>query len=61
MRRGKQIRLDVLVGPNTDGDNLALDIQVELERRGFKILGAAFQDDLTDVYAENYLELLEEE
>jgi hypothetical protein len=61
MKRVKQVSLDILVGPETDGDGLALEIQVELERRGFKILGAAFQDDLTDVYTESYSELLEEE
>ena len=60
MKRVKQISLDVLVGPNADGDSLALDIQVELERRGFTILGAAFQDDLTEIYEEQYPQLLEE-
>ena len=60
MKRVKQICLDVLVGPNADGDSLALDLQVELERRGFRILGAAFQDDITEIYEEQYQELLEE-
>ena len=61
MKRVKQISLDILVGHEADGEDLALDIQVELERRGFTILGAAFQDDLTEIYEEQYLELLKEE
>ena len=58
MKRVKQISLDVLVGPEVDGESLALDIQVELERRGFRILGAAFQEDMTEIYEESYPDLL---
>ena len=60
MKRVKQISLDIVVGPDADGDALSQEVQIELERRGFTILGAAFQDDLTDVYSEHYPKLLEE-
>jgi hypothetical protein len=61
MKRVKQISLDILVGPNTDGEELAETVANELERRGFRVVGAGFQDDMTDVYEESYPKLLEEE
>lgn len=61
MKRVKQISLDVLVGPETDGEELSVIVANELEMRGFRIIGAGFQDDMTDVYKENYPKLLEEE
>ena len=60
MKRVKQISLDVLVGPDVDGEDLAEKVADELERRGFRIIGAGFQDDLTDVYLEHYSKMLEE-
>lgn len=61
MKRVKQISLDILVGPNTDGEELAETVANELERRGFRVVGAGFQDDMTDVYEENYPQLLKGE
>lgn len=61
MKRVKQISLDILVGPETDGEELAETVANELERRGFRIVGAGFQDDMTDVYEESYPQLLKEE
>ena len=61
MKRVKQVSLDVLAGPYIDGEELAEHIADELERRGFRILGAGFQDDLTDEYKEHFPKMLEEE
>lgn len=61
MKRVKQISLDVLVGPDVDGEELAEHVADELERRGFRVLGAGFQDDLTDVYKEHFPKMLEED
>lgn len=61
MKRVKQISLDVLVGPETDGEELAQEVADELERRGFIVLGAGFQYDLTDDYKEHFPQMLEME
>lgn len=60
MKRVKQISLDIVVGSETDGEELAETIANELERRGYRIVGAGFQDDMTDVYKEHYPQLLKE-
>ena len=60
MNRVKQVSLDVVVGPDVDGEELAQEIRAELERRGFTVLGAGFQDDLTDLYKEHFPKMLEE-
>ena len=60
MKRVKQVSLDVVVGPNVDGEELAQEIRAELERRCFTVLGAGFQDDLTDLYKEHFPKMLEE-
>ena len=60
MKRVKQISLDIVVGPEVDGEELAQEIADELEMRGFTVLGASFQDDITETYKEYYPELLEE-
>ena len=59
IKRVKQISLDILVGSETDGEELAEIVSNELERRGFRVVGAGFQDDMTDVYKEHYPKLLE--
>lgn len=59
--RVKQISLDILVGDKCDGFNLADEVADELNRRGFTVLGAGFQEDMTDFYEENYSELLKGE
>ena len=59
MNRVKQISLDVLVSPEVDGEELAQRIADELEKCGLIVLGAGFQDDLTDVYKEHFPKMLE--
>ena len=56
----KSISLDIIVGDACDGCDLADDVADELERRGFRVVGAGFQDDMTDFYEEHYPELLKE-
>lgn len=51
--RVKQISLDVVVGPETDGEELAEQVKEELERRGYTIFGVGFQADLTKEYHMN--------
>ena len=57
----KQISLDIRVGDACDGCDLAYDIADELEELGYKVVGAGFQDDMTDYYEEHYPELLKGE
>lgn len=61
MKLVKQISLDILVGPEADGEELAQEVADELERHGFIVLGAGFQYDLTDDYKEHFPQLLKEE
>ena len=57
----KQISLDIVVGDECDGCDLAEDVADELERRGYRVVGAGFQEDMTDYYEEHYYELLKGE
>lgn len=50
MKTVKQISLDVLVGKTADGECVAEQIRNELEMRGYTILGAGFQADLSQEY-----------
>lgn len=59
-KRVIQISLDIAVDCECDGTELADNVAYELERRGYKILGEGFQDDVTDAYAEYYPELFKE-
>jgi hypothetical protein len=59
-KRVIQISLDILVGPDCDGAELAETVAQELNRRAFSVLGTSFIDDLTETYLEHYPELLEE-
>lgn len=54
----KQISLDIRVGDGCDGFDLAEDVADELERRGYRVVGVGFQEDMTEYYEENYPELL---
>jgi hypothetical protein len=58
-KRVLQISLDIVVGCKCDGFDLADDVANELNRRGFKVVGAGFQEDMTECYIENYSELME--
>lgn len=62
MKRNKrviQISLDIVVDCECDGIELAENVAKELEKRGFKIIGAGFQEDMTECYEEQYPKLLE--
>ena len=48
-KRVVQISLDILVGYDCDGMNLADDVADELERNGYTVLGAGFQEDMTEI------------
>lgn len=54
MKRVKQISLDILVDENVDGCELAEMIADFLEKNRYTILGAGFQEDMTDVYKNEY-------
>jgi hypothetical protein len=56
-KRVLQISLDILVGAECNGVELAEFVQQELNRRGFNVLGAEFQHDMTKTYVEQYPEL----
>ena len=58
MKRVKQISLDILVHPNIDGDRLSEEVAEALESLGYTVLGAGFQEDMTEVYEEDYPDLL---
>lgn len=59
MKRVKQISVDILVDEDKDGCVLAEQIAKDLETAGNIVLGASFQDDLTELYKRDYPELLE--
>jgi hypothetical protein len=59
-KRVIQISLDIVVGRKCDGMELADDIRDELNRRGFTVIGAGFQEDMTECYQEHYPELLKD-
>ena len=59
-KRVLQISLDIVVGPECDGVELADDVAYELIRRGYKVVGASFQEDMTECYEANYPEAFEE-
>lgn len=53
MKRVKQISFDVLVNENIDGCDLAEEIADFLEANGYRVLGAGFQEDMTETYKED--------
>ena len=57
-KRVIQISLDIVVGCECDGMELADDVACEFERRGFRVVGAGFQEDMTEMYKEQYPELI---
>ena len=57
MKRVKQISFDILVNENIDGCNLAEEIADFLETYGYTIIGAGFQEDMTEYYEEHYPDL----
>ena len=59
-KRVVQISLDIVVGIDCDGIELTYDVTNELNRRGFKVIGADFKEDMTEVYKEHYSNLLED-
>ena len=50
MKRVKQISFDILVDEGVDGMNLADEVSDFLEANGYRILGAGFQEDVTEFY-----------
>lgn len=52
-RRVVQISLDIIVGYECDGTELAEKVANELEMRGYRVIGAGFQADVTEYYKEN--------
>lgn len=59
-KRVVQISLDIVVGCECDGFNLADDVADELEKIGFRVVGAGFQEDMTEIYKEQFPNLLED-
>ena len=45
-----RISLDIVVGSNADGEELAEEAAMELERHGFRVVGIGLQDDVTEEY-----------
>ena len=58
MKRVKQISFDILVDDTIDGMNLADEVADFLEVNGYRILGAGFQEDMTETYEECYPDLI---
>lgn len=57
-KRVIQISLDIMVGNICDGEEFADIIRNVLSKRGYDVVGAGFQEDLTKYYEEQYPELL---
>lgn len=54
MKKVKQISLDILVDENVDGCDFAEEVADFLEANGYTVLGAGFQEDMTDIYENEY-------
>ena len=52
-----QISLDIVCGDESDGFDLADYIAEELNRRGFKVVGAGVQEDVTEFYEDREMDL----
>lgn len=50
MKRVKQISLNIVVYNDVDGCELAEEIADFLEENGYGVIGAEFQEDMTDKY-----------
>lgn len=57
-KRVVQISLDIIVGYEVDGMEMADYVADELNRIGFRVVGAGFQEDMTELYEEQYPELI---
>ena len=53
-----QISLDIVVGYGCDGFDLADEVKDELNMRGFAVIGADFQEDMTEFYEKYYPDLI---
>ena len=51
-KRVVQISLDIVVGNDCDGCKLAEFVADELNMRGYTVIGAGFQEDVTEYYEE---------
>ena len=51
-KRVVQISLDIVVGNDCDGCKLAEFVADELNMRGYTVVGAGFQEDVTEYYEE---------
>lgn len=65
MKKVKQIRLDIMVDEEVDGENLAENVMKQLNGNikvilNAEILKSSFQDDITDEYKLYYSELAKE-
>ncbi len=57
-KRVIQISFDMIVGEEVDGMEMADYVADELNRIGFRVVGACFQEDMTELYEEQYPELI---
>ena len=54
MKKVVQISLDIRVDEDMNGCDFAEEIAKFLDENDYEILGTSFQDDLTDVYKNEY-------
>lgn len=54
MKKVKQISFDILVDESVDGMNLADEVADFLEANDYRVLGAGFQEDMTEIYKNEY-------
>lgn len=59
-KRVLQISLDIVVGNECDGEELAKEVANELERRAFTVVGTSFVEDMTECYEKLYSEILKD-
>jgi len=57
-KRVVQLSFDIVIGKDVDGMEMADYIAEELHKIGFRVIGAGFQDDVTEIYEEQYPELI---
>lgn len=57
-KRVIQISFDMIVGEEVDGTEMAYHVADELNIIGFRVVGAGFQEDMTELYEKQYPELI---
>ena len=57
-KRVVQLSFDMVIGKDVDCFEMAEYVAEELKKIGFRVVGAGFQEDMTELYEEMYPNLI---